>query len=126
MLAKRTNVPLTGYVLLQGPCEGLLGDEWVSSRVRLRIQTLQPISGLLLRGYRPESAPAAKLRVLLDGKPVAESAISGSFELPLPVAKAAESAFDLELICDSHPGWAKEAGDDRDLAFIFNELRALH
>jgi hypothetical protein len=30
------------------------------------------------------------------------------------------------MICDSEPGWAAAAGDDRDLAFIFAELRALH
>ncbi len=126
LLAKHSNVPLTGYALAQGESEGLLGDEWASSNVRLRIKPLLPCSGLVVRGYRPESAPATKLRVSIDGKCVAESAVTGSFNLAVPVSKAAQEAFDLELQCDPHPGWAKDAGDDRDLAFIFTELRVLH
>ena len=123
MLTKRARVPLTGYALVQGDTEGLLGDEWASSTVRLRIQALQPMKSLKVRGYRPESAPATKLRAIVDGKPVAESTISGSFELAVPVSK---ESFDLELLSDPHPGWAKASGDDRDLAFILTELRIIH
>jgi Rps23 Pro-64 3,4-dihydroxylase Tpa1-like proline 4-hydroxylase len=126
MLAKRTNVPLTGYALVEGPSDGLLGDEWASSKVRLRIQPLLPCSGLVVRGYRPEAAPATKLRASVDGQTVAEAAATGSFALTVPVTKAPHEAFDLELQCDAHPGWAKDSGDDRDLAFIFTELRTLH
>ncbi len=123
LLASRTRVPLTGYALVQEASEGLLGDEWASSTVRLRIQTLQPVTALLVRGYRPESAPATKLRALVNGTPVAESPISGSFELNVPVT---QESFELSLFSDSHPGWAKATGDDRDLAFILTELRVLH
>ncbi|MEO5925332.1 MAG: 2OG-Fe(II) oxygenase [Bryobacteraceae bacterium] len=126
LLSKRTNVPLTGYVLLQGGNEGLYGDDWASSHVKLRIQVLQPVTGLSVKGFRPESAPQSKLKVFVDGKPVAESAISGSFDVPVPVTKAAGDSFELELLCDSKPGWAKDSGDDRDLAFILTELRAQH
>jgi len=126
LLSKRTHVPLTGYVLQQGGNEGLFGDDWASSRVRLRLQPQLPVNGFIVRGYRPESAPATKLRASIDGKFVAESPISGSFELTVPIHKAAQEEFDLELACDSHAGWAKESGDDRDLAFILLELRAQH
>ncbi len=126
MLMKRSRVPLTGYALLQGPSEGLLGDEWASSNIRLRIQTLAPLKSLIVRGYRPDAAPATKLRASIDGKLAAESNISGAFALSVPVAKAANESFDLELQCDANTGWAKAAGDDRDLAFIFTELRAIH
>jgi hypothetical protein len=80
----------------------------------------------VVRGFRPETAPAASLKILLNGKLVADSPISGAFELPLPVTKGSEAAFDLELVSDSKPGWAKDAGDDRDLAYILTELRAQH
>lgn len=123
LLAGRTRVPLTGYAQVQGASEGLLGDEWASSNVRLHIQTLQPATALLVRGYRPEAAPAAKLRALINGTQVAESPISGSFELQVPVT---QESFDLTLLSDSHPGWAKDSGDDRDLAFILTELRMVH
>ena len=126
LLSKRTRVPLTGYALLQGDSEGLFGDEWASSRVRLRIEALQPVNGIVVRGFRPETAPASKLRVLIDGKQVAESVISGSFEVTAAVVRNSQHSFDVELVCDSHSGWAKEAGDDRDLAFIFTELRMRH
>lgn len=123
LLASRTRVPLTGYAVVQAASEGLLGDEWASSKVRLRIQTLQPATALLVRGYRPESAPATSLRVRIDGHAAAESPINGSFELEVPVNK---ESFELELLTDSHPGWAKDSGDDRDLAFILTELRMVH
>jgi hypothetical protein len=110
----------------QGDSEGLYGDDWASSRVRLRVQPLQPLTGFVVRGFRPETAPAASLKILLNGKLVADSPISGAFELPLPVTKGSEAAFDLELVSDSKPGWAKDAGDDRDLAYILTELRAQH
>jgi hypothetical protein len=126
MLSKRTRVPLTGYVLLQGGNEGLYGDDWASSRVKLRVQALQPVTGFAVRGFRPESAPESKLKVLIDGKAVAESVISGSFDLAVPVTKTEGDSFELELLCDSKPGWAKDSGDDRDLAFILIELRAQH
>ncbi len=126
LLSKRTNVPLTGYALQQGGSEGLFGDEWASSHVRLRVQPLMPISGFVVRGFRPEAAPQAKLRVLVDGKLAAETVMSGSFELAVPATRKEQESVDLELVCDSTPGWAKDAGDDRDLAFIFTELRARH
>ena len=126
LLSKRTKVPLTGYVLQQGESQGLYGDDWASSHVRLRVQPLEPLTGFLVRGYRPETAPAANLRVLLNGNQVAETAIIGSFEIALPIAKGSQEAIDLELLSDSTPAWAKDAGDDRDLAYILTELRAQH
>jgi Rps23 Pro-64 3,4-dihydroxylase Tpa1-like proline 4-hydroxylase len=126
LLSKRTNVPLTGYALQQGDSEGLFGDEWASPRVRIQIKALLPMTCLTIRGFRPESAPTAKLRVLLDGAVAAETMISGSFEIAVLMTRAAEDVFSLELVSDSHPGWAKASGDDRDLAYILMELRARH
>lgn len=123
MLASRTRVPLTGYGLVQGASEGLLGDEWMSPKVLLQLKALEPVTAVLVRGYRPESAPATTLRAKIDGRLVAEVPMTGSFELSVPV-NAAE--FVLELTCDSHAGWAKDSGDDRDLAFILTELRLVH
>ncbi len=126
LLSKRTKVPLTGYVVQQGESQGLYGDDWASSRVKLRVQPLEPLTGFVVRGFRPETAPAASIKVLLNGKAVAEAAMSGGFEVTLPIVKGSQDAFDLELISDSKPGWAKDAGDDRDLAYILTELRATH
>jgi hypothetical protein len=94
--------------------------------VRIRAQALLPVTGVLLRGFRPEEAGATNLKVLVDGAPVAERAVSGYFELPIPVSKAAEEKFELRFESDSKPGWGAASGDDRDLAFILMELRAQH
>jgi Rps23 Pro-64 3,4-dihydroxylase Tpa1-like proline 4-hydroxylase len=123
LLATRTRVPLTGYAVIEGVSEGLLGDEWASSRVKLRVRPLEACSGVVVRGYRPEGAPASSLRVMVNGELAAEAAISGGFEVSVAVP---QEPFELELVTDSHPGWAKDLGDDRDLGFVFTELRVLH
>ena len=125
-LRARLRAPLTGYALLEGPTEGLYGDGWASSRVHLQVKPLQPVSSFLVRGFRPPTAPEAKLQVMLDGALAVESLISGSFELTVPVPNPAQEKFDLELLSDSEPGWAKSVGDDRDLAYVLPELRANH
>lgn len=126
LLAKRTHVPVTGYVLKQGTSEGLYGDEWASSNVRVQLEALLPVSGLLLRGYRPPNAGAMTLRVSVDGAVKVERSVSEYFEIPIPVTKGAQEKFTVEIVSDSEPGWASAAGDERDLAFIFMELRAQH
>ena len=126
LLARRAHVPFTGYVLRQGDTEGLYGDEWVSSKVCIRAQALQPVTGLLLRGFRPAEAGATNLKISVDGVVAVEHAVSGYFELPVPVNKPAQATLELRFDCDSMPGWGAAAGDDRDLAFILLELRAEH
>ncbi len=130
-LRRRLRAPLTGYVLLEGSVEGLYGDGWASSRVHLQVRPLLPVSSFLVRGFRPPAAPEAKLRVMLDGAVAAEAVVSGPLELTVPVVPKeavpqGQEMFDLELVCDSAPGWAKSVGDERDLAFVFTELRARH
>ncbi len=126
LLSKRTHVPVTGYVLKQGASEGFHGDEWVSSNVRVTLEALLPVSGLLLRGFRPPEAGSTKLQVLVDGAVKAERTISEYFELPIVVTLAAQQKIELQIVSDSKPGWGAAAGDDRDLAFILMELRAQH
>jgi hypothetical protein len=126
LLNKRTRAPLTGYVLQKGESEGLFGDEWASSRVRLRIQALLPVSGFVVRGFRPTAAPKTKLRVLIDGASAAEAMVWEEFAVEVPVDRKEQEVFELEIVCESDPGWAMAAGDDRDIAFIFSELQARH
>ena len=126
LLAKRVRAPWTGYVVAKGDTEGLYGDDWASSKVRIQARALLPVTGILLRGFRPEEAGSMNLKVLVDGVPAVERAVSGYFELPVPVRKAADEKFELRFECDSKPGWGAASGNDRDLAFILMELRAQH
>jgi Rps23 Pro-64 3,4-dihydroxylase Tpa1-like proline 4-hydroxylase len=126
LLTKRTRVPLTGYLLQQGDNSGLFGDEWASSHVKLRLQTLEPLTSLKLRAYRPPHAPPARLRVSINGTVAAETLATEYFELEIPAAHAASDTFDLQILCDSQAGWAAQSGDDRDLAYVMIELRGIH
>lgn len=107
----QTPVPLTGYALLDGPVEGLYGDGWAASKVVLRVKPLQPITGFLLRGFRPESAPPARINGV---------SASGEFEIRMPAADQ------IEVVTHHDPNWSASTGDNRDLAFVLIELRALH
>jgi hypothetical protein len=80
----------------------------------------------VVRGFRPPTAPEAKLRVLVDGTAAADAMVSGPFAIDVPVTPQRREAIEIEIACESEPGWAKAAGDDRDLAFIFTELRVRH
>jgi hypothetical protein len=126
-LRAHRRVPLSGYVLQEGGAEGLYdGEGWVASRVRLRIRPVQPVSRLVLRGFRPDWAPPASVRIAIDGAAVARAPIIGEFEVSAALRETARNLFELEIVSDSPPGWAAAKGDDRDLAFLLNELRALH
>jgi hypothetical protein len=120
----QTRAPVTGYVLHEGDVEGLYPDMWAASRVRLSLRPLLPVSGLLLRGYRPESAPAGKIRVLVNGEQLANADASSAFEIQ--VAPPQSDRLEVEIAFDGSSDWIAEAGEDRDLAFVMMELRALH
>jgi hypothetical protein len=125
-LVARAPVPLTGYMLLEGSQEGLYGDGWAASNVSLRLKWLMPVTGLVLRGFRPETAPPARVTISIDGVRVAQQPISESFEVPVRFPANTAATFQLQVACDGPRDWAASSGDDRDLAYILTEVRALH
>jgi hypothetical protein len=94
--------------------------------VRLRIKPLLPVTQFVLRGFRPEWAPSANVSIAVDGAIVAQAPIHGEFEVVAALPRPAQEPLQLEIVCDSEPGWAAARGDDRDLAFLLTELRARH
>ena len=109
-------VPLTGYVLQTGST-GLYGDGWVAAHAELHLNPLRTVSEIVLRGYRPESAPPGRLRVSI-GEASAESPIgTGEFEMKLALPHPAEQPFLVKLDLQS---------EERDMAFVMVELRAEH
>ena len=118
--------PLTGYVMQEGPVEGLYADGWTQPNMKLRIRPHRPVIALQLRGWLPDSAsPESRLNVYLNGRASAQAALRpGSFELDLassefPIADIVQ----IEFECG--PTRHVE-GDDRELAFVLTELRAEH
>ena len=118
--------PLTGYALQHAAPVGVFHDQWVASHAEIRIRPVAPVEGLLLRGWRPESAPAGRMRMAV-GTHFTESEVSGgSFEiardLPGPVRE------DFAVIIDTlAEGRAVDSAEDvRGLQFLITELRARH
>ena len=126
-LRSHVRAPLTGYVVQEGEAEGVHdAGGWAASRVRVRIRPIAPVCRLLLRGFRPDWAPDASVHIAVNGSTLARGGIKGEFELSAALRAPVQDVFEVEITSDSPPGWAASKGDDRDLAFLWSELRALH
>jgi len=124
-LQKGARLPLTGYILQEGPSSGLYSDLWASSCVKVRIAPLEPVTELLLRGLRPEGSPAGTIRILVNGEERGKGEVgSGSFEITARLPGKQTEPFDVEVLVDTPVASAPE--DLRDLAFLLIELRARH
>jgi hypothetical protein len=125
-LMKRVHAPLTGYVLQAGSAVGIYADGWVASHAEIAIQPLAPVASILLRGWRPEKAPAGRVRVAV-GSSAAEVAVAGgSFEISLSLPQAAAETFTLTIDTKSQSRVVDSSVDSRDLEFLVSELRARH
>jgi hypothetical protein len=117
--------PLTGYALQTGSAIGLHGDGWVASHAELHVRPLLTVSEIVLRGYRPESSPAGRLRVSA-GEASAETSIGGGlFETKVALPQPAQEPFLVKM--DFHPDLPPATAiEERDLAFVLVELSAQH
>jgi hypothetical protein len=119
--------PLTGYMLQNGPAVGLYADGWVASRAELRIRALLPVSEIVLRGWRPGSTPAARIRLSVDDMVAKEAQLpADSFEIILPLRKPLLATFGLWVSVEWEGQRSASSADSRDLAFVLTELRARH
>ncbi len=125
-ILSHARAPLTGYLMQEGTTEGLYGDGWAHPNVKLQIRPLRPVTGLQLRGWRPDYATtSAQVTVRLNGRAVAEATAGcGVFEIPLTSAEyPITQSFQIQIEC--RPALQPEA-DTRELAFVIMELRAEH
>jgi hypothetical protein len=118
-------VPLTGYVLQRGAA-GIYPDLWASSSASLEIRPLAPVSGLLLRGWRPDTAPPTRLQLSAAGVTVEAPIAGGSFETPIKFPDALTEPFTLSIETEAGARAVDQAVDARDLVFILSELRTQH
>jgi Rps23 Pro-64 3,4-dihydroxylase Tpa1-like proline 4-hydroxylase len=122
-----TRAPLTGYILQSGAPAGLYTDGWASSHVEVQVRPLMPVSAIVLRGWRPDSAPPGRVRIAIDRQAPSEFKLgAGSFEAVVPVTRAAQETFHVQIDTQAEGQGLATSGDDRDLAFVLVELRARH
>jgi hypothetical protein len=105
---------------------GVFADRWIASHAEFDIQPLTPVSGILLRGWRPENAPPGRIR-LTAGSATAEVPLgAGSFEIALKLSPPAEAPFRLGIDAKCEGRTVDAAVDSRDLVFLVTEIRARH
>jgi hypothetical protein len=119
-------IPLTGYVIQGASPIGMFSDQWVESHADVEIQPLAPVSGVLLRGWRPDKAPPARVRLAVGDASVESAVGEGNFEISLKLPHPADTPFRLRIDTISQGRAVDPAIDSRDLAFRVAEIRARH
>ena len=127
VMESRLRVPLTGYVLQEGPATGFHSDLWAEPSLRLRLVPSEPVVKLELHGFRSEGSEPGHVTLLVNGAEVGiGTAHPGKFAVSATLRARQTEPFDLEIRFRG-PVASKGAGkDDRDLAYMLLELRALH
>jgi len=66
-MGRHTRAPLTGY-LADEASQGAYWDAWVETHAQIAIRLLVPILGMVLRGWRPDSSPGARIHIAIKGE----------------------------------------------------------
>jgi 2OG-Fe(II) oxygenase superfamily len=124
-ILSRVRAPLTGYVLQEGPSEGLYSEGWTAQKSRFMVRPLEPLKSLTIKGWRPDAAdPNSKVAVSINGEPRATVPVGhGVFEIPITFDPPSTVAISVEISCD--PVYRPER-DNRELGFVLMEVRAEH
>jgi hypothetical protein len=125
-LMSYVRVPLTGYVLQTGSASGVFADGWVSSHAEFDIQPLTQVSGILVRGWRPDNAAAGRIRLSVGSNTFEAPLGNGSFEVTLKLAHPADETFRLKIDAVCPERTVDLSVDSRDLQFLVTEIRAKH
>jgi hypothetical protein len=116
---------LTGYVIQFEESIGLYADDWAAPHAEIAIQPVAPVSGLTLRGWRPDDAPEARIRLTIGDSVTEQSIGGGKFEVAVRLPRAMSETFRLKIDVEA-PAKASKGTDSRNLAFVLAELRAQH
>lgn len=125
-LTSRVHAPLTGYVLQTGSATGIHADGWVASHAEITIQPLAAVASILLRGWRPEKAPAGRVRLAVGSNAAEVAVAEGNFEISLSLPQTSEEKFVLTIDTKSQSRVVDPGVDARDLEFLVSEIRARH
>ncbi len=124
--AHYARAPLAGYIAQEGAFSGIFPDLWVSSRADIAIQPRKPVSAIVLTGWRPEAAPAARVRVTANGIPSEIQTSGGMFEVVVHFPHPQREPFVVTIETESSGRAVDPGADQRDLQFRIQELRAQH
>jgi hypothetical protein len=121
----RVRARLTGYIVQAEESVGLYADDWAASHLEIAIQPVAPVAGLTLRGWRPDDASEARIRLAIGDSVTEQSVGGGKFSVNVRLPSTTSETFRLKIDVESQ-GKASRGTDPRDLAFILAELRAHH
>lgn len=129
-LESMVRLPITGY-LMQKPrgVQGAFPDGWASSRLSARLEAIQPVRGLSLRGWAPDTNSSGQiLKATVNGAPAGEIALMPgmSFDWDLDIPKALRGEFTLDVMTEGLKRSGNNVADKRDLSFLLKELHARH
>ena len=124
-MSRRIRAPLTGYILQEGGAAGLYADGWAAAELELELRPLLPVSGIVLRIWRPERLPRGSVRVSVANAASAEAEVgAGMAEIGLKLEPSLHSPFRIRTSYAS--GEKFSSPDGRDVAFVLFEVRARH
>ncbi len=126
LLRANVRLPVTGYVVQEGPTAGVYGDGWIEPEMVVHLRPLEPVSSLTLHAHRPPEAGGGRVRLLIDGVETASSVVeSGESEVTATFRRDKDEPFTLKVFFEPHERWSP-AGDDRDLALMVTGIRVEH
>ena len=122
-------LPLTGGLRqLPQSTQGAYAGDWVASEFKVSLLARNARRGLQLHGWFPGHYPAdARVEARVEGKTLAEVQPKPGqpFVLEVPHAAAAGQRFTLEVVTRSPSPLPVPEGDQRDLAFVLQEIRGV-
>jgi hypothetical protein len=126
-LRQSVRAPLTGYALQTGAAQGLYFDGWVAPEFELEIRPQMPVSSLVVKSYRPESAPPGNFSLSVNGVSLATAALpAGTSEVTADLRSPATEPFRVCAKFTPDSGAQNLRDESRELAFVLLELRCIH
>ncbi|MEQ1883570.1 MAG: 2OG-Fe(II) oxygenase [Bryobacteraceae bacterium] len=125
-LLQQATAPLTGYALPGARRSGYYPDRWATSHAEIEVQPLAPVASMILRGWRPENAPAGKVRMSIAAATAEIDVHGDQFELRVRLPEPSSEPFTVVLDSQSEKPLVDASSDSRDLQFAIIELRAEH
>jgi hypothetical protein len=125
----RAPAPATGPVVQDKAAEGFYWDRWIGPQSSVLLRPLSPVAALELRGWRPpEAFGTLSVSVSVNGRLLSQvSAGRDQFVLRVPLSEPVTEPFYVQIsttpsFCPKKTG---QSEDNRDLAFVLLELRAV-
>lgn len=125
----RAPAPATGPIIQDKAAEGFYWDRWIGPESSVVLRPLSSVAALELRGWRPpEASGTLSVSVSVNGRVLSRaSAGRDQFVVLVPLPEPVTEPFEVQIstapsFCPKNPG---QSEDNRDLAFVLLELRAV-